>query len=100
MRYIGSKSASLPVIVRAIRGLKRPLASFCDPFAGICTVSRHFKSLGYQVVTGDKLRLSYVLQVTYLQLNGPPTFRRLADYLKRNNHWRQAPAYMTVLDYL
>jgi adenine-specific DNA-methyltransferase len=74
MRYIGSKTASLPAIAKAIRQGGSGLKSLCDPFAGICTVSRHFKAMGWRVVTGDILAQSYALQVAHLELNRQPDF--------------------------
>jgi hypothetical protein len=74
MRYIGSKTASLPAITKAIRRGGVSLKSLCDPFAGTCTVSRQFKAMGWRVVTGDLLAQSYALQVAYVELNHPPAF--------------------------
>lgn len=77
MRYIGSKTSTLPWLSELV-GQRAPLAaSLCDPFAGTCTVSRHFKSRGLKVVTGDVLRLSYVFQVATVRLNEAPTFEGL-----------------------
>ncbi|MGA7499701.1 MAG: DNA adenine methylase [Isosphaeraceae bacterium] len=77
MRYIGSKTASLPNITKAIRRSGVALKSLCDPFAGACTVSRHFKAMGWRIATGDLLAQSYALQVAYVELNLPPTFAGL-----------------------
>jgi adenine-specific DNA-methyltransferase len=48
-----------------------------DPFAGICTVSRHFKKLGYRITTGDVLYQSYVFQMAAVKANRQPFFSRL-----------------------
>jgi len=77
MRYIGSKSASLPAIEKIIRRAGFHCRSLCDPFAGTCTVARHFKALGLSVVTGDILEQSYALQVAHIELNFSPTFPRI-----------------------
>jgi adenine-specific DNA-methyltransferase len=74
MRYIGSKVASLPAITQVIRRTAVGLRTLCDPFAGACTVSRHFKAMGWKVVTGDILAQSYTLQVAHIELNLPPAF--------------------------
>lgn len=77
MRYIGSKVATVPVIAGMVR-LKAPEArSLCDAFAGTCVVARHFKQLGFRVVTGDLLQLSYVFQLATVQLNRAPSFAKL-----------------------
>jgi adenine-specific DNA-methyltransferase len=77
MRYIGSKVATVPVIARMVR-LKAPDArSLCDAFAGTCVVARHFKQLGFQVVTGDLLQLSYVFQLATILRNRVPRFTKL-----------------------
>jgi hypothetical protein len=60
MRYIGSKTAALPWLTRVIAERAPDAAALRDPFAGTCTVARHFKAAGMRVVTGDELALSYV----------------------------------------
>jgi adenine-specific DNA-methyltransferase len=76
VRYIGSKVSAVERITSAIPNLHR-FDSLCDPFAGVCTVARHFKSLGFRTVTGDLLRLSFVFQKAYLRLNEIPRFSKL-----------------------
>src|SRR3954464_9152378 len=77
MRYIGSKVGTLPVIARMVH-LNAPEArSLCDAFAGTCVVARYFKKLGFRVITGDLLQLSYVFQVATVRLNRLPSFARL-----------------------
>lgn len=77
MRYIGSKGATLPWITRLVEERAPSARSMLDPFAGTCTVARHFKARGMRVVTGDLLRVSHVLQVATLGCDSPPPFRRL-----------------------
>ena len=74
MRYIGSKSATLPWLAHVISERAPSATSICDPFAGTCTVARHFKGLGMRVVTGDVLKLSHVLQVACIGHDAPPPF--------------------------
>jgi len=97
MRYIGSKAASLPAIARVVRRNVVGSGSLCDPFAGTCTVSRHFKAFGWRVVTGDILSQSYALQVAHIELNRPPSFRGLS--LARQGAPREAP-HLRVLSHL
>lgn len=77
MRYIGSKVSTLPWLTEVISARAPDARSFCDPFAGTCVVSRHFKNLGMEVVTGDLLQLSYVLQRATLSINEAPLFLKL-----------------------
>lgn len=77
MRYIGSKVATLPWLSRTVAERAPNATSICDPFAGTCTVARHFKSLGMHVVTGDVLQLSHVLQVATIGCDAAPPFKGL-----------------------
>jgi adenine-specific DNA-methyltransferase len=79
MRYIGSKVAVLPKLAEIIRHNAPDARSLCDPFAGTCTVARHFKNLGLRVVTGDVLQLSFAFQIATVGLNREPRFARLLD---------------------
>jgi hypothetical protein len=81
MRYIGSKTATLPAIQTIIAAHAPKATSLCDPFAGTCTVARHFKGLGLRVETGDLLWGSYIFQLATMALNQPPTFTRLLSML-------------------
>lgn len=82
MRYIGSKAATLPAIQSIIETHASGATSLCDPFAGICTVARHFKRLGMRVETGDLLWGSYMFQLATIALNEMPTFDRLTPTLE------------------
>lgn len=77
MRYIGSKTATLPWLGLMVAERAPKARSLCDPFAGTCVVARHFKGRDLRVVTGDELELSYVLQRATIELDGPPEFERL-----------------------
>jgi adenine-specific DNA-methyltransferase len=77
MRYIGSKAEALPYLVTLVRKRAPKAVSFCDPFAGICTVARQFKRLGFRVVTGDHLYLSLMFQTAAVLLNRRPSFTAL-----------------------
>lgn len=77
MRYIGSKVAALPRLAEII-GRRAPNArSLCDPFAGACTVARHFKRQGLRIITGDVLQLSFAFQTATIGLNRRPYFSSL-----------------------
>jgi adenine-specific DNA-methyltransferase len=99
MRYIGSKASSLIALEKAIaeHGSAR-MNTICDPFSGICTVSRYFKKQGYRILTGDVLYQSYLFQLATVQANHRPRFRALCKHLQiaPDRH----PSAETVLDYL
>ena len=82
MRYIGSKFATLSAIESIIDAFAPRATSLCDPFAGTCTVARHFKKRGLRIETGDLLWTSHVFQLATIALNRTPNFRRLLAELK------------------
>lgn len=55
---------------------------FCDLFSGTASVVKHFKKLGYKILSTDLLYFSYVLQKTYIELNQYPKFTKLLKYLE------------------
>src|SRR5882762_10397411 len=79
MRYIGSKVSTLPKLSQIVAQRAPDARTLCDPFAGTCTVARHFKQMGFGITTGDLLRLSHVFQLTTIRLNQHPLFERLID---------------------
>jgi adenine-specific DNA-methyltransferase len=101
MRYIGSKTATLPAIQSIIQSHAPWAMSLCDPFAGTCTVARHFKNLGMRVETGDMLWGSYMFQLATIALNETPAFARLTDHLKLDLDHPNAPSpALAVLSFL
>lgn len=74
MRYIGSKDNLLDFIEGAVRAAGIFGGTFCDLFAGTTVVGRHFKSLGFSVISNDLMRYSYVFGKAYLEANAPPAF--------------------------
>jgi adenine-specific DNA-methyltransferase len=99
VRYIGSKVSAVERITSAIPNLHR-FESLCDPFAGVCTVARHFKSLGFRTVTGDLLRLSFVFQKAYLGLNDLPKFSKLLRSEIAKQHVSNSTPVERVLTHL
>ena len=79
MRYIGSKASTLPWLTERLRANAPEARSLCDPFAGTCVVPLHFKRLGMEVVTGDVMLFSHLLQRATLGIDGPPTFQKLQN---------------------
>jgi adenine-specific DNA-methyltransferase len=78
MRYFGSKASTLEGIERLVR-TRVPRGTFCDPFGGIATVGAHFKSLGYQVFSGDMLRFAHYFQIARIEYSCAPSFQRLLE---------------------
>ena len=78
MRYIGSKTATLPWLTEVIARNAPAARSVCDPFAGTCVVGRHLKQSGMRVTTGDVLPLSYTLQQATVGFDCPPPFHGIA----------------------
>jgi len=76
VRYIGSKTSTLPNLA-ALISARVPRGTFCDCFGGVGTVGAHFKSLGYQVWTGDVLRFAHFFQIARIRRHRAPAFRRL-----------------------
>lgn len=77
MRYIGSKDNLLGFIEHTIAGQGIAGGTFCDMFAGTTAVGRHFKRLGYRVISNDLMTYSYVFGKAYLENNTPPLFSGL-----------------------
>ena len=77
MRYIGNKTKLLGFIDRVMDELDIRSGVFCDLFAGTASVSRHMKERGFQVISADLMRYSYVLQRAYVVVDEYPPFSRL-----------------------
>jgi len=81
MRFIGCKENLLPFIETFIKQRDIRVNVFCDLFAGTGSVSKHFKKLGYKVISNDLLYFSYILQKVYIELSEYPKFVKLLRYL-------------------
>ncbi len=83
MRYYGAKTKLLPFIEQVVKKTGvNGTSNFVDLFAGTSAVGRHFKKLGYTVISNDTLEFSYALAKTYIELNEEPQFQKLKSYLK------------------
>lgn len=71
MRYIGSKTSTLPALETLVRARVHE-GTFCDPFGGIGTVASAFKRSGFTVHTGDLLTFAHCFQTARVALNHPP----------------------------
>jgi adenine-specific DNA-methyltransferase len=78
MRYIGNKTKLLGFIDTVMDELGIRSGVFCDPFAGTASVARHMKERGFQVISADLMRYSYVLQRAYVVVDEYPRFSGLS----------------------
>lgn len=77
MRYIGSKDNLLHFIEGAVRAGGVSGGTFVDLFAGTTVVGRHFKRLGFSIVSNDLMRYAHVFAKAYIENNAPPEFAGL-----------------------
>lgn len=73
-KYLGNKTALLPLIEAFLKERAPEAGSISDLFAGTTNVSRHFRRAGMAVATGDLNRFSYVLARAYLTAGRWPAF--------------------------
>lgn len=87
MNYIGSKLSLINFIQTSVFEIAgKNNQSFCDLFAGTGIVGRHFKKLGYSVISNDLQYYSYVLNRHYIGNNNALKFKKfpfgnIFDYL-------------------
>lgn len=82
MRFIGCKENLLNFIESFVKQKDIKGKVFCDLFAGTGSVAKHFKKLGYKIISSDLLYFSYVLQKVYIEQNQYPQFPKLLKSLK------------------
>lgn len=82
MRFIGCKENLLDFIETFVKQKDIKGNVFCDLFAGTASVGKHFKKLGYKIISSDLLYFSYVLQKVYIEQNQYPKFEELLKHLK------------------
>jgi len=82
MRFIGCKENLLDFIESFVKQKDIKGKVFCDLFSGTGSVAKHFKKLGYKIISSDLLFFSYVLQKVYVEQNQYPKFAKLLKYLK------------------
>lgn len=82
MRFIGCKESLLDFIEIFIKKKDIKGNVFCDLFSGTGSVAKHFKKLGYKIISSDLLFFSYVLQKVYVEQNQYPKFTKLLKHLK------------------
>jgi len=82
MRFIGCKENLLDFIETFVKQKDIKGNVFCDLFSGTGSVAKHFKKLGYKIISSDILFFSYVLQKVYIEQNKYPKFTKLLKHLK------------------
>lgn len=82
MRFIGCKENLLDFIETPVKQKDIKGNVFCDLFSGTGSVAKHFKKLGYKIISSDLLFFSYVLQKVYVEQNQYPKFAKLLKHLK------------------
>jgi adenine-specific DNA-methyltransferase len=68
MRFIGCKQNLLNFIESFIKQKNIKGEVFCDLFAGTTSVGKHFKSIGYKIISCDLLYFSKVKEKIYYLL--------------------------------
>ena len=83
IKYIGSKRALLPHILRAIGAAAGPGATVADLFSGTSRVGYGLKEAGYRVVANDQNAYAHILATCYVQADADrwaePARRLLAE---------------------
>jgi len=82
MRFIGCKENLLDFIETFVKQKDIRGNIFCDLFSGTGSVAKHFKKLGYKIISSDLLFFSYVLQKVYIEQNQYSKFAKLLKHLK------------------
>ncbi len=73
-KYLGNKRGLLDAIYAFVSARCGTATSLCDVFAGTTNVGRYFRRRGYDIVSNDINRFSYVLGGAYLATQRYPTF--------------------------
>ena len=85
MRYIGNKINLLEFIEKPLKenGIKDGVV--CDIFSGTTNVAKHFKKLGYEIISNDNMMYSYVFQKAYIENNKTLKFLKLEKIIPNPN---------------
>ena len=85
MRYIGNKTKLLGFIEKEVKEKCGDISqmTFCDLFAGTCSVSKHFKPLCKHIITNDLELYSHILALNYICNNTQVEYGELFE--KMNN---------------
>ena len=78
MRYIGNKAKLLSILDKFVveKGLTKKGMTFCDLFAGTCTVGDYFKNR-FEIIANDNLYFSYAICNGKLKYDSKTFFKNL-----------------------
>ena len=85
MRYIGNKINLLEFIEKPLKENKIKQGTFCDIFSGTTNVAKHFKKLGFKIISNDNMMYSHVFQKAYIENNKTPKFKKLDKIIPDSN---------------
>jgi len=77
MKFIGNKFRLLDFISSVLENNNIKDGTLMDLFAGTANVGRHFKRLGYKIISTDILEFSYAFQKAFIEINDYPKFDNL-----------------------
>lgn len=83
MRLIGNKTRLLGHIQELLRDRGFPGGTLIDIFSGTSSVGRHFKRLGYRVLSNDHLSVGYTQAVAGVEVSAHPPFAVLRRLHRR-----------------
>jgi len=83
MRLIGNKTKLLSSIEEFLRNRGYRSGTFIDIFSGTASVGRHFKKLGYRVISNDILSSCYSQAVAGIEVSRYPDFRKFLHARRR-----------------
>ena len=92
MNYIGSKHSLLPFIQEVVESLniEKDNAVICDIFSGTSAVGKHFKKLGYSIISNDIQHFSFVTAKVFVENNKELTWICCAQWLTRMRKTRKS----------
>lgn len=86
MRYYGNKTKLLPFIEQVVRTTNiNGTSKFVDFFSGTASVGKHFKKLGYSIISNDIMEFAYCFSKTYIVINKIPSFNSLKTFIEVNS---------------
>jgi adenine-specific DNA-methyltransferase len=74
MKFIGNKLRLLGFIENVMQKNEIKKGVFMDMFAGTANVGKHFKRLGFKIISTDILEFSYAFQRAYIKVSETPLF--------------------------
>ncbi len=79
MRLIGNKTRLLPEIEAFLRDRGILGGTLLDIFSGTAAVGRHFKALGFRVISNDHLAMCHAKAVADVEVGKAPPFKGLRE---------------------